>query len=309
MSFKILGTGSALPAAIVTNDDLAQIVDTSDEWIRSRTGIRERRIIRGETLTELTAAAAKQALGDANIEPDELDLILCATLEGDYIVPSLACTVQTAIGAHCPAMDIGAACTGFLYGLDVAAAYFAAGKAHHILLIGAEYLSRFIDFTDRGTCVLFGDGAGAVVLERGEGLRYLRVWAQGRAEPLNIPASHQRPYISMNGQEIFRFAVTTVLSNIKLALKETKLQPQNIDCFLLHQANGRIIEEVQNRLNIPEDKLPQNLERCGNTSAACIPLLLDELNRKNRFKIGDTLLLAAFGGGLTSGVCILDWGK
>ncbi len=309
MSFKIVGTGSALPAAIVTNDDLAKIVDTSDEWIKTRTGICERHIIREETLTDLAAEAAQKALEEAGIQPEELDLILCATLEGDFIVPSLACTVQARIGARCPAMDIGAACTGFLYALDVAAAYFAADKAEKVLVIGAEHLSRFIDFTDRSTCVLFGDGAGAVVLTPGESLKFLSVWAKGKSEPLNIPASHKNPYIQMNGQEIFRFAVTTVLTNIKQALKETGLTAEDIDCYLLHQANGRIIEEVQNRLKLPQEKLPQNLARRGNTSAACIPLLLDELNRSNRFKIGDTLLLAAFGGGLTSGVCVLNWEK
>lgn len=307
MNFKIIGTGSKLPEAVLTNDDLAQMVDTSDEWIRTRTGIRERRIIKGETLTELAAAAALTALQEAGTTPEELDMILCATVEGDYLVPSLACTVQRAIGAHCAAMDIGAACTGFLYGLDVAAAYFGSGRAKRILLIGAEYLTRYVDFTDRRTCVLFGDGAGAAVLAPGEGLRFVRVWAQGKPEPLSIGASHQTPHIFMNGQEVFKFAVTTVLRNIKQALKETGLSPQDIGCYLLHQANGRIIEEIGHRLSIPEEKLPQNLEHRGNTSAACIPILLDELNRENRFKTGDTLLLAAFGGGLTSGVCILDW--
>ncbi len=309
MSIDIVGTGSALPRTSVGNEDLAKIVDTSNEWIYSRTGILERRLIREETLTELAAAAARDALAEAKIASADIDLILCATLEGDYIVPSLACTVQAALGARCPAMDIGAACTGFLYGLDVAAAYLAAGKAQTVLLIGAEYLSRFIDFEDRSTCVLFGDGAGAVVLTAGTGLRHLELWAEGKAETLFIPASHQKPYIHMNGQEVFKFAVTTVLANIRQALQKAGLAPEDVAFFLLHQANGRIIDEVQNRLHVPPERMPRNLDRNGNVSAACLPILLDEMNRSQSLKTGDTLLLAAFGGGLTSGVAILDWKK
>jgi 3-oxoacyl-[acyl-carrier-protein] synthase III len=224
------------------------------------------------------------------------------------------------LGANCPAFDLNAGCSGFLYALHSAAAYFRAGMANHILIVCAEQLSRFLDWKDRSTCVLFGDGAGAVVLSRGDSLLTVRTGARGQRENLQVPGRNvsgpfwhdtekSRSLLSMNGREIFKFAVTTVQNEIESAVKDAGLTADDVDYFLLHQANGRIIDSARTRLHQPEEKFPGNYEECGNTSAASIPLLLDELNRNHRLKKGDILLLCAFGAGLTWGSCIIRWEK
>ncbi|WBY64665.1 beta-ketoacyl-ACP synthase III [Thermocaproicibacter melissae] len=320
MSFTITGTGSCLPAFTVQNDDFTKFVDTSDEWITTRTGIRRRHFIKDETLSQIAVEASQKALENAGLAAADMDLILCATLQGEDVSPSLACLVQAELGANCPAFDLNAGCSGFLYALHSAAAYFRAGMANHILIVCAEQLSRFLDWKDRSTCVLFGDGAGAVVLSRGDSLLTVRTGARGQRENLQVPGRNvsgpfwhdtekSRSLLSMNGREIFKFAVTTVQNEIESAVKDAGLTADDVDYFLLHQANGRIIDSARTRLHQPEEKFPGNYEECGNTSAASIPLLLDELNRNHRLKKGDILLLCAFGAGLTWGSCIIRWEK
>ncbi len=321
MSFKIIGTGSGLPDLVVTNDDLSKFVDTSDEWITSRTGIRQRHILQKETLLDIAVKAAMKALENARVNADELDMIICATLQGEYIMPSLACLVQESIGSQCTAFDINAACSGFLYALDVAKSYFDTKKVKKVLIVCADQLSKFIDWNDRSTCVLFGDGAGAVVLSEGEGILSISLKSKARSDCLNIRAdipqgpfsgtedNSRRSYFSMNGQEVYKFAVSTVSIDSQRAVQEAGICLDDVDYFLLHQANGRIIEAARSRLGQPESKFPVNFATMGNTSSASIPMLIDELNTNNRLKTGDILLLSAFGAGLTSGVCIIKWGQ
>ena len=320
MNFTIAGTGSSLPALTVSNNDFTKFVETSDEWICTRTGIRRRRFVRGESLQSLAAEASQNALNDAGIDAAEVDLILCATIQGEDISPSLACSVQKDLGADCPAFDLNAGCTGFLYALHTAAAYFRSGMVRHILIICAEQLSRFLDWRDRSTCVLFGDGAGAVVLSGGDSLLSIRIGARGQREYLNLPGARASgPFwdekeqtesrIHMNGREIFKFAVTTVQNEIEEAAREAGTTADEIDYFLLHQANGRIIDSARTRLRQPEEKFPVNYAECGNTSSASIPILLDGLNRQHRLKQGNLLLLCAFGAGLTWGSCVIRWNK
>ena len=321
MSFTILGTGSALPGHIVTNEDLSCMVDTSDEWIRSRTGINQRRVCSGESLTDLAYQAALLALEDSCCGADELDLIICATVSADYVMPSLACVLQARLGAHCPAFDVNAACTGFLYGLDIAAGYFARNPQQKILLVGADAMSRLVDWQERSTCVLFGDGAGAVVLGPGNDLLAIQLSAQGDIAPLYVPnswgnspfhqtkESQQKPYLVMNGQEVFRFAVTSMVQTVEQVLHRAGVSKEEIAYLLPHQANIRIIDAAVNRLKLPQEKCLTNIALRGNTSAACVAVLLDEQNRVGRFQNGDLLVLTAFGGGLTTGASILRWNK
>lgn len=318
MSFTITGTGSSLPALSVHNNDFVSFVDTSDEWISTRTGISRRHFIREESLGRIAVEASERALENAGLSAEQMDLILCATVQGEDISPSLACLVQGKIGAECPAFDLNAGCTGFLYALSVAEAYFRSGMAKRILIVCAEQLSRFLDWKDRSTCVLFGDGAGAVVLSEGNSLLTLRIGAKGQRENLNISGGRpegpfwEKPddkerFLHMNGREIFKFAVTTVQHEIEAAVRDANLCVQDVDYFLLHQANGRIIDSARTRLHQPEEKFPVNYAEYGNTSSASIPVLLDELNRAGRLEKGALLLLCAFGAGLTWGSCIIRW--
>lgn len=321
MSFTILGTGSALPAQIVTNEALSRTVDTSDAWIRSRTGIGQRRVCSRESLTDLAYQAALQALEDSCCSAGELDLIICATMSADYATPSLACLLQARLGASCPAFDVNAACTGFLYGLDMAAGYFARKPQQKILLVGADAMSRLVDWRDRSTCVLFGDGAGAAVLGPGDDLLTVRVEARGELAPLYAPngwgnspfyqgAGRERPpYLVMDGQEVFRFAVTAMVQAVEQVLREAGVAKEQIAYLLPHQANIRIIDAAVSRLKLPPEKCLTNIALRGNTSAACVAILLDEQSRAGRFQKGDLLVLTAFGGGLTTGACILRWNK
>ena len=317
MSFTILGTGSALPAQQVTNDQLSQIMDTSHAWIHSRTGIDSRPICRQETVTQLALEAARQALENAGVVPGELDYILCPTLVGDTITPSLACLVQEGLGAGCPAVDLNAACSGFLYAMDLARGLFAAGQVRRVLIVAAEKMSRLVDWRDRSTCVLFGDGAGAAVLGPGEDLLSLLVTAQGTSSPLRIAAPSgncpysqgegEESYLAMNGQEVYRFAVGAIARDIPRALELAGVTPGQVDHLLLHQANLRILEAAQKKLGIPLEKYAVNIATHGNLSAVSVPLLLDEMNRSGRLRPGEILALCAFGGGLTTGAAVLRW--
>ncbi len=319
MSFSILGTGSAYPKRVVSNDELSTMVDTSDEWIRTRTGVSERRILTDETLIDIARLAASHALDDAGITASELDLILCATIRNDYITPTLACMLQKELGATCPAMDVNAACSGFLYAMDVADGYFARKRVKKVLVVAAEAMSKMADWTDRATCVLFGDAAGAAVLGEGEDLLSLKVTASGNDEHLvipnvqgNSPFSNQPrrdPYVYMNGQEVYKFAVSSICQDLSAVISAAGLTPEQIHHVLPHQANSRIIEAAKGRLSIPADRYHMNISRFGNTSAASIPVLMDELSRAGAFKKGEYLALSAFGGGFTTGACVLRWCK
>lgn len=320
MRARIAGTGSCLPKLRVTNDDLGRIMDTSDEWIRSRTGIGARHLAVDETTTSMSVAAARQALEEAGMQPEELELIIAATVSADHVVPPLSCEVQRELGAvHAAAYDLCAACSGFVFALNTAQAYIQSGMYRKILIIGAETLSKLMDWSDRSTCVLFGDGAGAAVVCAGEegvlagvqgsdGAKGMVLACGGR--PVNHPfASHEavNQYVQMNGQEVYKFAVRTVPVCIDQALEKAGMQPDDIKLFLLHQANLRIIEAVAKRLKQPMEKFPVCLEECGNISAASVPILLDRVNRDGMLHRGDRVVLAGFGAGLTWGAVVLTW--
>lgn len=320
MRTRIIGTGSCLPETIVTNDNLSQIMDTSDEWISSRTGIRERRLARVETTAAMSAAAAKKAMEGAGVTAQEIDLIIVGTITGDYVTPSTACEIQAALGADkAVAFDINAACSGFMFALHIADAYIKSGIYRTALVLGAETLSKIMDWNDRSTCVLFGDGAGAAVVRSGEtgllaydqgsdGARGMVLTCRNRKNnnPF-IKNSTELSYIHMDGQEVYRFAVTTVPASIRKVVGEAGLSIEDIDYFALHQANIRIIRSVAKRLKVPEDKFPTSLDHCGNVSAASVPILLDEMNRKGMLKAGMKIVLSGFGGGLTWGSAVIEW--
>ena len=316
MGLKIIGTGRCLPARRVTNDELAAIVDTSDEWIVQKTGISSRHICTDESLADIAGQAALNALAAAGADPGGVDLIICSTVGGDYLAPSLACRVAHRIGAACPAFDINAACAGFIYALDIAAAYLAADAARRILVVSAERMSSYVDWSDRTTCVLFGDGAGACLVTGGESLLYSKLTVHNGADLIEIGtgggtpfALHKpaRPYLRMDGPEVFRFAVQAIEREVHAALDELDMAPGDIDHYVLHQANKRIIDGARARLNQPSEKFPVNINKNGNTSSATIPILLDEMAHDARLKPGDTLLLSAFGAGLTTGTAVLKW--
>ena len=322
MRARIIGTGSCLPETVVTNDDLAKIMDTSDEWISSRTGIRERHLVKDETTAGMSAKAAKRAMEDAGVSAAEIDLIIVGTLSADNVTPSCACEVQAQIGAvNAVAFDINAACAGFMFALNVANAYLQMGTYKTALILGAETLSKIMDWNDRSTCVLFGDGAGAAVVRAEEGTAGLLAFDQGsdgvkggvlacRGRSNNNPlveTSKELSYVQMDGQEVFKFAVRRVSESIDQLLERNGLTAGDIGCYVLHQANARIIASVIKHLKADADKFPMNVERCGNTSGASVPLLLDELSRSGRLREGDRVIMSGFGGGLTWGSIYMIW--
>lgn len=320
MTARIIGTGSAVPEQIVTNEDLSKIVETSDEWISSRSGIKERRIAKEETTTSLAILAGKRALENAGIASEEIEVIIVATCTPDYFFPNTACQVQEAIGAkHAVAFDLSAACSGFLFALSTAQAYIKGGIYQKALIIGAETMSKMIDWSDRSTCVLFGDGAGAAVVSAeetgvlelvqksdGTGKGVLSCKARETRNLLN-PESETKEYLYMEGQPVFKFAVKTVPECVEEVLKKAEVKKEEIRYYILHQANSRIIQSVAKRLKEPEEKFPMNLSLYGNTSAASIPILLDEMNRNGMLNRGDKLVLSGFGAGLTWGAVLLEW--
>jgi 3-oxoacyl-[acyl-carrier-protein] synthase-3 len=322
----ITGTGSSLPDRILTNAELERMVDTSDEWITSRTGIRERRVAGDDEPMSLFATrAAEAALAAAETSAADLDLVLCATVTPDMPIPSTACIIQDRLGAKkAAAFDMAAGCSGFLYGLTVAERFLASPQYEAILLIGAEVLSKYVDWKDRTTCVLFGDGAGAVVLKAGKApygvlattLRadgaladFIHVPAGGTREPASEKTiAERRHYIRMKGNETFKMAVRSMEEASRQVLDRAGLSTQDVALFIPHQANLRIIDAVGTRLGLRPDQVLINIERVGNTSAASIPVALDEAARAGRLKRGDVVLLAAFGTGLTWGAAVLRWG-
>lgn len=322
---QIIGTGSYAPEKIIKNEDLARVMDTSDEWIKTRTGICERRISQGENTSDIAVKAAVGAMKDANIESSKIDLIICATITPDYFTPSTACLVQSAIGARNAAcFDISAACTGFIYALSTAQKFISTGDYDYVLVIGAETLSKIVDWNDRNTAVLFGDGAGALLLKRSEekGLMKFYLGSDGdkshaltcRAVPVKkitdrTDYKNNSQYIAMNGKEIFKFAVNAIEDIISKLMQEMNLSIDEIKYIIPHQANIRIIEAASKKLHIPIDKFYINLDKYGNTSAASIAIAMDEINRKKLVRHNDKLLIAGFGGGLTFGGALINWTK
>ncbi|HXG40845.1 MAG TPA: beta-ketoacyl-ACP synthase III [Candidatus Limnocylindrales bacterium] len=321
----ITGWGMYVPRQVLTNRDLERIVDTSDEWIVTRTGIRERRIAAAdETTASMGAVAGRRAIAVAGLDPDDIDLILVATLTPDYWMPSTAALVKEAIGnQRAAAMDVAAACSGFVYAYATAQAYITAGLARHVLVVGAELLSRFLDYTDRSTCILFGDGAGAVVLsasdEPGGGLgielttepagAYM-IWLPAggsKAPPSAETVARGEHYIRMEGRETYRFATRTLAATALAAIERAGFRPDEIDLFIPHQANIRIIEAVAKGLGLPMDRMYVNVDRYGNTSAASVPLALAEAVDEGRIEVGDRIVFVAFGAGFTSGAVALQW--
>lgn len=320
MTARIIGTGSAVPEQIVTNEDLSKIVETSDEWISSRSGIKERRVAKEENTTSLAILAGKRALENAGVTAEETEVIIVATCTPDYFFPNTACQVQEAIGAkHAVAFDLSAACSGFLFALSTAQAYIKGGIYQKALIVGAETMSKMIDWSDRSTCVLFGDGAGAAVVSaeetgvlelvqksNGAGKGVLSCKARETRNLLNHE-SETKEYLYMEGQPVFKFAVKTVPECVEEVLKKAEVKKEEIRYYILHQANSRIIQSVAKRLKEPEEKFPMNLSLYGNTSAASIPILLDEMNRNGMLNRGDKLVLSGFGAGLTWGAVLLEW--
>jgi 3-oxoacyl-[acyl-carrier-protein] synthase-3 len=321
----VTGWGRYAPSQVLTNADLEKLVDTSDEWIRSRTGIRERRVAAAhETTASMGAVAGLRAIRTAGLEPDDIDLILLATLTPDYWMPSTAALVKEAIGnTKATAFDVMAACSGFVYGFATAQAYIQAGLAKHVLVIGAELLTRFLDYTDRATCILFGDGAGAVVLSASEepggalgvemttepqGAYMIWLPAGGsKAPPSAGTISRGEHYVRMEGRETYRFATKTMATTALESIRRSGLQPGDIDLFVPHQANVRIIEAVAKGLDLPMDKMFINLDKYGNTSAASVPIALAEAVNEGRVKVGDNVTIVAFGAGFTSGAVTIEW--
>jgi 3-oxoacyl-[acyl-carrier-protein] synthase-3 len=322
----ITGTGSYLPEKVLTNADLQRMVDTSDEWIVERTGIKERRIAGDDEATsDLAIKAGREALENAGIKAEDLDLIIVATVTPDMAFPATACFVQKALGApKATCFDVSAACSGFLYGMELARQFIATGSAEKALVIGADKLSAIIDWTDRNTCVLFGDGAGAAVLQpAGEGTgEILSAYSGSNGtldEILNVPGGGSRSPLTadnigqktntmkMAGREVYRHAVQTMMAAAKQAIARASLTPDDIECFIPHQANLRIIETIADKLHVPMDRFFVNLTAYGNTSAAAVAIALDEAQRTGRIKRGDHILMVVFGGGLTWASSVVRW--
>jgi 3-oxoacyl-[acyl-carrier-protein] synthase-3 len=323
---RLAGIGSAVPKKILSNADLERIVETSDEWITTRTGIRERRIVsEGERFSDLCTKAAEAALKRAHVRAEDLDMILVGTISGDMPFPATACLVQNNLGAsRAAASDISAACVGFLYGLHLADGLIQSQKAENVLVIGGEILSRYVDWTDRSTCVLFGDGAGAVLLQATKGdhgilgtrmksngalADFICMPGGGSNHPANDPKSIEQrlPYIKMRGNETFKVAVKLMADISTELLTEQGFKKDDVALFVPHQANERIIDAVGERLKFPAERVYKNVQRFGNTSAASIPIALDECQQKGLVKSGDLVLLTAFGAGLVWGSVLVRW--
>ncbi len=316
---KIAGTGSALPSLVVTNEKLSEFLDTSDEWIITRTGIKERRILSKETLLDLAVEASLKALEDAKMDPKELDFIICSNVANNYVTPSLSSIVQGKINATCPCVDINVACTGFIYAIEMADAFFSTGRYKKILIVAAEEPSKFVDWSARDASILFGDGAGAVVVtdEKRENLISIHLNTTCSTEPLYYERSMEKnPFneveqkahpLIMNGKEVYKLAVSSSISDIKTVFETSGLKPSDISYYLLHQANTRILETIRDFLGEPIEKFPRNIEKYGNTSSATIPILLDEINREGKLKENDLIVMSAFGAGFCTGACIIRW--
>jgi 3-oxoacyl-[acyl-carrier-protein] synthase-3 len=321
----VLGTGSALPEKIITNADLEKLVDTSDQWITDRTGIRERRqAAPNETTSTLSVKASLLALEKAGLKPSDLDLIICSTISPDMPLPSTASLIQRDLGARgCCAFDLAAACSGFLFGMTVAEQFIRTGAAKYVLVVGAELLSRYIDYKDRATCVIFGDGVAAAIFgpveppsgilahelhTEGQYADHLFIPAGGTAMPASCHTVEQgEHFIKMRGNELFKVAVRSLEDVSRQVLKKAGLSPEDVDLFIPHQANQRITDAVRERLGLSSEKVYSNISRIGNTSSASIPICLDECVHSGRLKKGDLVLMSAFGAGVTWGAVLMRW--
>ena len=321
---RIIGVGSYVPPKVVTNDDLSKIVDTNHEWILDRTGICERRVSEGEDTSSIAYKAAVDALKKANITGEDLDLIIVATITPDSFIPSVACMLQKMIGTkNATAFDISAACTGFIYSLEVAENLIKGGKYKRALVVGAETLSKIVDWTDRSTCILFGDGAGACVIEAvkesdskiintysmsdGEKWSALTTGANDVKSPFSKQENIKNKHIQMNGREVFKFATSVMVDSVKKVLEGTKYSLEDIDYVVPHQANLRIIDYAAKKLSIPREKFYVNLDRFGNTSSASIPIALSDMYNQGKLETGNLIVLVGFGGGLTCGATLIKW--
>ena len=316
---KIIGTGSAHPSLVVTNKMLENFLETSDEWIVSRTGIKERRLITNEKLEDLAVDAAKNAMENAGVTPEEIDFLIVSNVSNEYDTPSLSCVIQGMLGMKCPCFDINCACSGFVYALDIAESFLATKDLRNILIVCAEEPGRMVDWKDRSQCVLFGDGAGAAVVTKGDDLKAIRLNTVSKVDPLWQKRKMQpTPFVTkeeeggplvMVGQDVFKLAVSSSIDDIDKVLKIAGMSAEDIDMFVLHQANIRIIDAIRHFSKQDKSKFPINVDKYGNTSSATIPILLDELNRGGKLRNGDMLLMSAFGAGFTTGACILRWSK
>ena len=322
MTTRIIGTGSSIPNKKVTNDDLANIMDTSDEWIYSRTGIHSRHLVEQETTTFMASEAARKAMEDAGVLPEEIDLIIVGTISPDYATPSTACLVQGAIGAvNAFAFDISAACSGFVYALSIADKFIKSGSYKKAIVIGAETLSKIVDWKDRSTCVLFGDGAGGVIVEpvdkggilaedmHSKGEDGLKMTGNER-KPENMlctPESENNPYLVMDGRAIFNFATKVVPHSVNEIIEKSDISMDDVKYIVPHQANSRIIDIVARKLNVPIEKFYININEYANTSAASIPIALGEMSEKGLLKKGDKIIVTGFGAGLTWGSMLIEW--
>ncbi|MFH1759575.1 MAG: beta-ketoacyl-ACP synthase III [bacterium] len=313
---KIVGTGMYVPETVLSNYDLEKIVDTNDEWITTRTGIKERRVVPKEDwgkvmASDLGVEACRQALQNASMDVEDIDLIICATFSQDKIIPSTACIIQDKLGIRdCAAFDIQAACSGFLYGLNIAKNFIETGAYKNILIVGPELLSRYMDWTDRTTCILFGDGAGAVIVSAcndGSGVLASTLGADGSLGELLYTPLWGDKKLKMNGNETFKHAVKRMCKAAVKTLEIAGISPEDISLLIPHQANIRIIEAIMNRLKLDKSKVMINIEKYGNTSSATIPIALHEALQQGRIKSGDILLMVAFGSGFTWGACVIKW--
>jgi 3-oxoacyl-[acyl-carrier-protein] synthase-3 len=321
----IMGTGTALPEKVITNHDLEKLVDTSDQWITERTGIKERRqAAPGETTSHLSVQAARRALEAASLSPRDLDLIICSTISPDMPLPSTASFIQRELGARpCCSFDLAAACSGFLFGMTVAEQYIKTGKARYVLVVGAEILSRYLDYKDRATCVIFGDGVAAAVMgpatapsgvlasemhTNGQYADQLFIPAGGTANPATCETvSERQHYIKMRGNELFKVAVRSLEEVSRRVLRDANVSTDELSLIIPHQANQRITDALRARLEVPESKVYSNIARVGNTSSASIPICLDECVRGGKIKNGDLILMCAFGAGVTWGAVLMRW--
>ena len=304
---KICGTGAYAPPNVMDNNDLSKLVETSDEWIQERTGIVRRHIADGENTVSMAVKSAESALKNANISAEEIDFIIVSTISSNVILPCAACEVQKEIGAvNAVCFDLNAACSGFLFAYNTAQAYIASGIYRTVIVIGAECLSNLIDWKDRGTCILFGDGAGAVVVKAKEGTQP-SIITHSDGEKGKALTCEQNDFIHMDGQEVFKFAVKQVPKCICELLEANGLKKEEVHYFILHQANRRIVEAVAKRLKIEIEKFPMNLQEYGNTSSASIPILLDEMNQKGLLRKGMKIVMAGFGAGLSWGASLIEW--
>ncbi|MCR4658858.1 MAG: ketoacyl-ACP synthase III [Bacteroidales bacterium] len=319
---KILGTGSAVPKHTVTNDMLSDYVDTSDEWITTRTGIKSRQIITTERFEEMAALAGQRAIDAAGLVPDDIDFIICHNVCNCYVTPSLAALIQHILGIkgpNCPTMDINSACAGFTYGLEICEAFLQTGRAKHILYVCAEEVTRMVDWTQRETCVLFGDAAGALVLGKGDNLLASKLTSTPMPDVIyyRLPCE-ATPFetgegidthmaMQLKGREVFRMAVSSAQRDIKEVVQMAGLKLEDIDYFLLHQANMRILEAIKQNFDLPQERFLHNIERRGNTSSASIPVLLDEKIREGVIKRGDTMVFNGFGAGFVTSAAVMRY--